>query len=92
MAATGRHRRQTAAGFLPAIVAQFDTTVAYHHSPTEEVPPMELESPRSHVEEAQMILDDMQRPIEMRYAGAQAHALLAIAKLMLEKKEAEGEG
>jgi hypothetical protein len=53
---------------------------------------MELESPRSHVEEAQMILDDMQRPIEMRYAGAQAHALLAIAKLMLEKKEAEGEG
>ncbi|MGM0494190.1 MAG: hypothetical protein ACQER1_14725 [Armatimonadota bacterium] len=50
---------------------------------------MELDSPRSHVEEAQMLLDDMQRPVEMRYAGCQAHAMLAIAKMMLEKKEAE---
>ena len=52
---------------------------------------MELESPRSHVEEAQMLLDDMQRPVEMRYAGCQAHAMLAIAKMMLQKMEAEDE-
>ena len=52
---------------------------------------MELESPRSHVEEAQMILDDMQRPIEMRYAGVQAHALLAIAKMMLAQQGDEAE-
>ncbi len=51
---------------------------------------MELESPRSHVEEAQMLLEDMQRPVEMRYAGCQAHAMLAIAKMMLAKME-EGE-
>jgi hypothetical protein len=50
---------------------------------------MELDSPRSHIEEAQMLLDDMQRPVEMRYAGCQAHAMLAIAKMMLEQREAE---
>ena len=37
-----------------------------------------------HLQEGQMILDDMQRPIETRYAGAQAHALMAIAKLLRE--------
>lgn len=52
---------------------------------------MELESPRSNVEEAQMLLNDMQRPVEMRYAGCEAHALLAIAKMMLQKMEAEDE-
>jgi len=52
---------------------------------------MELDSPRSHIEEAQMLLDDMQRPVEMRYAGVQAHALLAIAKMMLAQMEGEGE-
>lgn len=44
---------------------------------------MEMQSPRDHIREGQMILDDMQRPVELRYAGAQAHALLAIAKMML---------
>ncbi len=44
---------------------------------------MEMQSPRDHIREAQMILEDMQRPVEMRYSGAQAHAMLAIAKMML---------
>ena len=38
-----------------------------------------------------MILDDMQRPVDMRYAGCQAHAMLAIAKMMHAKMEAEDE-
>jgi hypothetical protein len=46
---------------------------------------MEMQSPKDHIREGQMLLDDMQRPIEMRYAGAQAHALLAIAKLLLQQ-------
>lgn len=50
---------------------------------------MEMESPRSHIEEAQMILDDMQRPVDQRYAACQAHAMLAIAKMMLAKMEDE---
>ncbi len=44
-----------------------------------------------HIQEAEMILDDMQRPMEMRYQGAQAHALLAIAKLLKRMVEAEEE-
>ena len=44
---------------------------------------VKMQSPRDHVREAQMILDDMQRPMEMRYIGAQAHAMLAIAEMMM---------
>jgi len=44
---------------------------------------MKMQSPRNHIREAQMILEDMQRPVETRYAGTQAHAMLAIAKMML---------
>ena len=47
------------------------------------------QTPASHIKEAAMLLEDMQRPIEMRYAGAQAHAMLAIAKMMLEDSEGE---
>ncbi len=50
---------------------------------------METQTPSSHIKEAEMILDDMQRPMEMRYAGAQAHAMLAIAKIMLGQMEEE---
>lgn len=49
------------------------------------------QSVRDHIREAEMILDDMQRPIEMRYSGAQAHALLAIAKLLLAQMEQQDE-
>jgi len=35
-----------------------------------------------HLKEAEMILNDMQRPMELRYAGAQAHAMLALVKIM----------
>ncbi len=52
---------------------------------------MDLRSPKEHVDEAQMILDDMQRPVEQRYQGVQAHALLAIAKMMLAQQGDEGE-
>lgn len=52
---------------------------------------MKTQTPKEHIDEAQMVLDDMQRPVEMRYAGAQTHALLAIAKLMLAQMEGEGE-
>lgn len=52
---------------------------------------MDLQTPKSHIEEAQMILDDMQRPMEMRYAGVQAHAMLAIAKMMLKQMGGEDE-
>lgn len=47
------------------------------------------QTPAGHIKEATMLLDDMQRPVEMRYAGAQAHALLAIAKLMLAQAEGD---
>ncbi|NLO05297.1 MAG: hypothetical protein GX131_05650 [candidate division WS1 bacterium] len=50
---------------------------------------MELQSPFEHIQEAQMILDDIKRPVEARYAGAQAHALMAIAKMMLKQQEDE---
>lgn len=43
------------------------------------------QTPAGHIQEAEMILDDMQRPMEMRYAGAQTHAMLAIAKMMLQQ-------
>ncbi len=47
-------------------------------------------TPAGHIEEAEMLLDDMQRPVEMRYAGAQTHALIAIAKMLhAQMKEAE---
>ena len=52
---------------------------------------MEMQSPKDHIEEAQMILDDMQRPVESRYAGAQAHALLAIAKMMAANMKGQSE-
>lgn len=43
-----------------------------------------------HIKEAEMLLEDMQRPVEMRYAGAQAQALIAIAKILHAQME-EGE-
>lgn len=46
---------------------------------------VKLQTPEEHLKEGQMILEDMQRPIELRYAGAQAHALMALAKLILEQ-------
>ncbi|MGD9497950.1 MAG: hypothetical protein AB7Y46_16725 [Armatimonadota bacterium] len=49
------------------------------------------QSPEDHLKEGEMILNDMQRPIEMRYAGAQAHALMAIAKMMLAQHRAKTE-
>ncbi len=52
---------------------------------------MDVKSARGHIEEAEMILDDMQRPVEMRYAGAQTQALLAIAKVLVARMEAESE-
>lgn len=44
---------------------------------------MKMQTPEEHLKEGQMILEDMQRPIEQRYAGAQAHALMALAKLVM---------
>ncbi len=44
-----------------------------------------------HFQEGQMILEDMQRPIETRYAGAQAHALMAIAKLLRQMVEEQSD-
>jgi len=46
---------------------------------------VKMQTPEDHLKEGQMILEDMQRPIEVRYAGAQAHALMAMAKMMLAK-------
>ncbi|MGC9319031.1 MAG: hypothetical protein ACP5KN_13440 [Armatimonadota bacterium] len=43
----------------------------------------------SHIQEAEMILDDMQRPVEQRYAGSQAHSLIAIAMLLQQMVEGE---
>jgi len=37
-----------------------------------------------HLKEAAMILNDMQRPMELRYAGAQAHAMMALVKVLRE--------
>ncbi len=52
---------------------------------------MSEQSIRDHLKEAEMILNDMQRPIEARYAGAQAHALMAIAKLLRDYLEREAD-
>ncbi len=40
-----------------------------------------------HIKEAEMILNDMQRPIDQRYAGVQAHALLALVKMLRDYME-----
>jgi hypothetical protein len=42
-----------------------------------------------HIKEAEMILNDMQRPIEQRYAGAQAHAMMALVKLLRDQQASE---
>ena len=49
------------------------------------------QGPESHLDEAQMLLEDMQRPVELRYAGAQAHAMMAIAKMILAKMSKGGD-
>ncbi|MEA3400304.1 MAG: hypothetical protein U9R79_03580 [Armatimonadota bacterium] len=49
------------------------------------------ETAESHIQEAEMILDDMQRPMEQRYAGSQAHSLLAIAMLLQQMLEEDEE-
>jgi hypothetical protein len=50
---------------------------------------MPEQSVDDHLKEAEMILNDMQRPIEQRYAGAQAHAMLALVKVLRHRQASE---